>query len=116
MPVTSFYKQEVEEFLEGKLQWSFIEPKDAGSQLGFGCTWSPRGCVVQRPAATTLSTMSGLFGGSCSVASDSSGRPMHAQVGDSMPYGVCGCLFTPVPSLIPEYSTCVSGGSIISMS
>lgn len=57
MPVTSFYKQVVELFLEGKLQWSFVEPKDAGSQLGYGCTWSHRGCVVQRPAATTLSRM-----------------------------------------------------------
>lgn len=57
MPVTSFYKQVVELFLEGKLQWSFVEHKDAGSQLGYGCTWSHRGCVVQRPAATALSRM-----------------------------------------------------------
>ena len=57
MPVTSFYKQVVEAFLEGKLQWSFIEHKDAGSQLGYGCTWSHRGYVVQRPAATALSRM-----------------------------------------------------------
>lgn len=119
MPVTSFYKQVVELFLEGKLQWSFVEHKDAGSQLGYGCTWSHRGCVVQRPAATALSRMlrqvcsveAALF-----VASGSPGRPMHAQVGDSVPYEVCGCLFTPVPSLIPEYSTCISGGSIVSMS
>lgn len=38
---------------------------------------------------------------------------MHAKVGDSMPCGVCGCLFTLVPFLIPEYITCVLGGSII---
>lgn len=95
MPVTSFYKQVVEEFLEGKSQWSFIEQKDAGSQLGYGCMWSHRGCVVQRPAATALSRMlSGLFSGSCSVASGFPGRLMHAQVGDSMPYGICGCLYS----------------------